>query len=140
MSGPSTAAHALILLKEVPAVYRTKEGRGRVRMAMIELLRTNLLRKAEVKTGNRNTKLVLQLTQAGLDEVARVRASNPHTPSVTDARAWERASVGTDHSKNLTDATDATHALGTFIFSPDLPSALINDDQVMPLEPEVAVI
>lgn len=124
-SGPATAAHALMLMKELPAVYRTKDGRQRIRMAITELLRRGKLRKSEVKTGNRNTKLLLELTQAGTDEAARLRASIPHTPSVTDARALERASVDLNHQTHASDATHATDAPRGFVFSQHSPGVLV---------------
>jgi len=124
MAGSYTAMNAIESLKETPAAYRTAEGRKRLRRAVIELQRNRYVRQIEIKVVNRNTKLVLELTQTGNAEVARVRASIPHTPSVTDARAEERASVDSTHPTDATNATDATHA-GGFVFSEHAPGIAI---------------
>lgn len=123
MSGSYTAAHAIGHMKELPAVFRSSKGRKRIFMAVTELLRTGRLHKVEVKTSSRNTKLVLELTQTGAAEVARVRASNPHTPSVTDARAGERASVVCTPLTDATHATDATQA-SELVFNEYAPSVM----------------
>lgn len=62
-SGPATGWHALQLLPELPAEYRTKEGKARVHAALVRLCReTRIIRESYVGS-NRNTRERYVLTQ-----------------------------------------------------------------------------
>lgn len=122
MAGSATAARALGDFPELPrALIKDKAGRGRFGLAITKLRREKRVEVVEVAAPNRNTKLVLKLTQAGRDDLPRVRASIPHTPSATDARALEAACVVSSDATHATHATDATNAGGDMsdvMFSP----------------------
>lgn len=110
--GSSTAVHALAMLREFPRTYNDKQGRLRVAQAIVQLKRDGLIEQVAVKSSSRNTKDVLKLTRTGEELIRRSRASIPHTPSVTDARAEADASDTVATEANATHATHESHAAG----------------------------